>query len=163
MDSGARTRHPRRRVRTGYGEPALRAGRSPCFQDGRRPTGELSGNPHPPVSPDAREISRWAARSQGVSEKETHPPRINCVLICGGVWHDMDFARLELLKLLAEDQRVRTRVFENYETLDALREADILITYTCDVTPSLTAPELLRGWLANGGTWYDLHRPNHAP
>ena len=26
-----------------------------------------------------------------------HPPRIDCVLICGGVWHDMDFARLELL------------------------------------------------------------------
>jgi len=29
--------------------------------------------------------------------------RIDCVLVCGGVWHDMDFARLELLKLLAED------------------------------------------------------------
>ena len=30
---------------------------------------------------------------------ETRPPRIDCVLICGGVWHDMDFARLELLCL----------------------------------------------------------------
>ena len=38
-----------------------------------------------------------------------HPPRIDCVLVCGGVWHVMDFARLELLKLLAEDERVRTR------------------------------------------------------
>ena len=51
---------------------------------------------------------------------ETHPPRINCVLVCGGVWHDMDFARLELLKLLAEDQRVRTRVFEDYENTAAI-------------------------------------------
>jgi hypothetical protein len=49
-----------------------------------------------------------------------HPPRIDCVLICGGVWHDMDFARLELLKLLAEDPRVRTRVFENYDNIDAI-------------------------------------------
>ncbi|MGQ2933062.1 MAG: hypothetical protein ACT6RK_03130 [Sphingopyxis sp.] len=74
-----------------------------------------------------------------MSESE-HPSRIDCVLICGGVWHDMDFARLELLKLLAEDQRVRTRVFENYENIEAIETADILITYTCDVTPSLPAP-----------------------
>eukprot|EP01041_Mallomonas_annulata_P042005 gene42005-66193_t len=77
----------------------------------------------------------------------THPPRINCVLICGGVWHDMDFARLELLKLLAEDPAVRTRVFEDYENIAAIESADILITYTCDVTPSLKAQEALRDWL----------------
>ncbi|WP_353204721.1 ThuA domain-containing protein [Sphingomonas sp.] len=90
----------------------------------------------------------------------SHPPRINCVLVCGGVWHDMDYARLELLKLLAEDPAVRTRVFENYETIDALSEADILITYTCDVTPSLAAQEALRDWLAAGGRWYALHGTN---
>ena len=92
--------------------------------------------------------------------KEQHPPRINCVLVCGGVWHDMDFARLELLKLLAEDERVRTRVFENYETVEAIADADILITYTCDVTPSLKAQEALRDWLAKGGRWYALHGTN---
>jgi type 1 glutamine amidotransferase len=89
-----------------------------------------------------------------------HPPRINCVLICGGVWHDMDFARLELLKLLAEDQRVRTRVFENYDNIEALEGADILVTYTCDVTPSLPAQEALKRWLAKGGRWYALHGTN---
>ena len=52
--------------------------------------------------------------------EEQHPPRVNCVLVCGGVWHDMDFARLELLKLLAEDERVRTRVFEDYENIAAI-------------------------------------------
>jgi uncharacterized protein len=91
---------------------------------------------------------------------ETHPPRINCVLICGGVWHDIDFARLELLKLLGEDQRVRTRVFEDYENLDAIHAADIIITYTCNVMPSLAAQEALRDWVHAGGRWYALHGTN---
>jgi len=91
---------------------------------------------------------------------EARPPRIDCVLICGGVWHDMDFARLELLKLLSEDPRVRTRVFEDYENVEALAAADIIITYTCDVTPSLKAQEVLRDWLARGGRWYALHGTN---
>lgn len=98
--------------------------------------------------------------SEVAGEEAQHPPRINCVLVCGGVWHDMDFARLELLKLLAEDERVRTRVFENYETIEALADADILITYTCDVTPSLKAQEALRDWLKAGGRWYALHGTN---
>ena len=89
-----------------------------------------------------------------------HPPRVNCVFICGGVWHDMDFARLELLKLLAEDPSVRTRVFEDYENIAAIEAADILITYTCDVTPSLKAQEALRAWLEKGGRWYALHGTN---
>jgi len=92
--------------------------------------------------------------------EEARPPRINCVLVCGGRWHDIDFARLELLKLLAEDQTVRTRVFEDYENLDALAAADILITYTCDVMPSLEAQELLRDWVRTGGRWYALHGTN---
>jgi type 1 glutamine amidotransferase len=92
--------------------------------------------------------------------KEERPKRVNCVLICGGVWHDMDFARLELLKLLSEDQRVRTRVFEDYENIKAIKEADIIITYTCDVTPSLAAQEALKKWLEKGGRWYALHGTN---
>lgn len=40
-----------------------------------------------------------------------HSKRIDYVLIAGGLYHDIDFARLELLKLLGEDERVRTRVF----------------------------------------------------
>lgn len=86
--------------------------------------------------------------------------RINCVLVAGGVWHDIDFARLELLKLLAEDDRIRVRVFEDYENLDALAEADFLISYTCNVVPSLAAQEALRDWVAKGGRWYALHGTN---
>jgi len=93
-------------------------------------------------------------------QDEARPPRINAVLICGGVWHDMDFARLELLKLLAEDSSVRTRVFEDYEHIEAITGADILITYTCNVVPSLEAQEALLEWLHKGGRWYALHGTN---
>jgi len=91
---------------------------------------------------------------------EERPARINCVLIVGGLYHDMDFARLELLKLLAEDQRVRTRVFEDYGNAEAIREADFLITYTCDVVPPLATQEMLRQWVRDGGRWYALHGTN---
>jgi type 1 glutamine amidotransferase len=88
------------------------------------------------------------------------PARINAVLIAGGRFHDIDFARLELLKLLAEDECVRVRVFEDYGNLAAIKAADILITYTCDVTPGLEAQEALRSWVEAGGRWYALHGTN---
>ena len=86
--------------------------------------------------------------------------RLNAVLVAGGKYHDIDFARLEILKLLAEDDRVRVRVFEDYSNLEAIRAADFLITYTCDVMPSLTEQEALRAWLEAGGRWYALHGTN---
>ena len=89
-----------------------------------------------------------------------HPKKIRCVLIAGGLYHDIDFARLELLKLLAEDERVRVRVFEDYENIGAIKAADILISYTCDVVPSLPAQEALRKWVEDGGRWYALHGTN---
>ena len=85
---------------------------------------------------------------------------IDCVLIAGGRYHDIDFARLELLKLLAEDERVRVRVFEDYSNLEAISAARFLISYTCDVTPSLIEQEKLRSFLTEGGRWYALHGTN---
>lgn len=95
-----------------------------------------------------------------MSIHENRAGRINCLLITGGQWHDIDFARLELLKLLAEDDRIRVRVFEDYENLQALDEADFLITYTCNVVPSVVAQEALRAWVERGGRWYALHGTN---
>ena len=86
--------------------------------------------------------------------------RLNCLLVVGGKYHDFDFARLELLTMLAEDDSVRVRVAEDYENLAALGEADFLISYTCDVVPSLTAQEALRAWVERGGRWYALHGTN---
>jgi type 1 glutamine amidotransferase len=92
-----------------------------------------------------------------MAESTQHPRAIDGVLIASGKYHDIDFARLELLKLLAEDQNVRIRVFEDYSNLDAIRDASFLVTYTCDVTPSLEQQEALRAWVEGGGRWYALH------
>jgi type 1 glutamine amidotransferase len=86
--------------------------------------------------------------------------RLNAVLIAGGKYHDIDYARLELLKLLGSDDRVRVRVFEDYSNLAAIKTADFLVTYTCDVTPRLDEQEALRAWLEAGGRWYALHGTN---
>jgi uncharacterized protein len=90
-------------------------------------------------------------------EAEARPPRIDCVLVAGGKYHDIDFARLELLKLLAEDPAIRVRVFEDYETIAAIEAADMIVSYTCDIVPSLAAQEALKRWLDKGGRWYALH------
>lgn len=86
--------------------------------------------------------------------------RIDCVLIAGGKYHDIDFARLELLKLLAEDERIRTRVFEDFECVEAIAACDFLVSYTCDVTPSLRAQEAIRAFVERGGRYYALHGTN---
>ena len=86
--------------------------------------------------------------------------RLDVVLIAGGKYHDIDFARLELLKLLAEDERIRTRVYEDYSNLHAISNADFLITYTCDVRPTLEQQKVLRDFVANGKRWLALHGTN---
>ena len=91
---------------------------------------------------------------------EAQNRRINVVLVAGGKYHDIDHARLEILKLLAEDERLRVRVFEDYSNLAAIERADFLITYTCDVTPSLVEQEALRAFVERGGRWYALHGTN---
>src|SRR5512146_2403185 len=86
--------------------------------------------------------------------------KIKVALVAAGKYHDIDFARLEILKLLAEDERVRVRVFEDYSNISAIRESDFLVTYTCDVIPSLEEQEALRAYVEGGGRWYALHGTN---
>ena len=88
--------------------------------------------------------------------------RIDALLVCGGKWHDFDFARLELLKLLAEDERVRVQVASDYRDVDGLSAGDLLVTYTCDVRPDLQQQEALRAWVEAGGHWLALHGTNNA-
>jgi len=82
-----------------------------------------------------------------------------CVLIAAGKYHNIDFARAKLLNLLGEFPNVRTRVFEDYRR-EAISNADILITYTCDVVPSQNIQKELRRWLKAGGRWLALHGTN---
>ena len=87
---------------------------------------------------------------------------IRAHLVCGGRFHDFDYARLQLLGLLGEDERIRTTVSGHYRDLDTIGGADCLITYTCDVRPSPAEQEALRGWVAGGGRWFALHGTNSA-
>lgn len=101
--------------------------------------------------------------------EQTSPPgrRIDVVLVVGGVWHDFDYARLELLKLLAEHDEFRVRVQPDYEDTSpfepgATHPAQILVSYTCDVRPTERAAVALRDWVGRGGRWLALHATSSA-
>ena len=88
--------------------------------------------------------------------------RVDAYLVAGGKYHDIDFARLELLKLLAEHPHVRVRVAADYEDPGAIAEASFLVSYTCDVRPSIEAQVAIRAWVDEGGRWLALHGTNSA-
>ena len=77
-----------------------------------------------------------------------------------GDYHDMDFARLELLKLLGENERIRVSVAENYHDVDAIRAADFLVTYTCNLVPTEAEQQALHDYVAGGKRWFALHGTN---
>lgn len=72
----------------------------------------------------------------------------------------MDFARLELLKLLSEHEHVRTTVAPDYANMQALAAADALLTYTSDVIPAEPQVQALAEFLERGGQWFALHGTN---
>ncbi len=63
--------------------------------------------------------------------------RVDVTLVAGGKYHDIDFARRELLGLLAEHEDIRVRVQPDYDDFGAIIRGSILVSYTCDVRPSL--------------------------
>lgn len=81
-------------------------------------------------------------------------------LVCGGRFHDFDFARVELLKLLGEHDDVRTTVCGDYGDRDALERADFLVSYTCDVRPSDAEQRALAEYVSGGKRWLALHGTN---
>lgn len=81
-------------------------------------------------------------------------------LVASGKYHDIDFARLELLKLLAEHDRIRTRVVTDYSDIAAIAASDGVISYTCDVMPTAEQTHALRHYVAGGGKWFALHGTN---
>jgi len=88
--------------------------------------------------------------------------RLDAVLVCGGQWHDFDFARLNLLGELARWEQVRTQVFPDYAKIDALQQADLLITYTCNVRPDAVEQQALVDFVERGGRWLALHGTHSA-
>ena len=86
--------------------------------------------------------------------------RLDVYLVAGGKYHNIDYARLELLKLLAEQPRLKIRVGEDYSDIDAICEADFIITYTCDVMPSPEETRRLCDAMRAGKKWFALHGTN---
>ena len=81
-------------------------------------------------------------------------------LIAAGKYHDIDFARLELLKLMAELPELRTSVAANYGDGALIAQSQLLVTYTCDLMPAPEEVATLRGFLEGGGRWLALHGTN---
>ena len=88
--------------------------------------------------------------------------RIDVTLVAGGKYHDIDFARRELLTLLGEHDEFRVRVQPDYEDTTGITASSILVSYTCDVRPSENAQRAIRQWVENGGRWVALHGTNSA-
>ena len=85
---------------------------------------------------------------------------VNVYMVAAGQYHDIDFARLELLKLLAEDDKIRVRVAADYHDVEAIQASDILVTYTCNLVPSEAEQTALRDFVASGKSWFALHGTN---
>jgi type 1 glutamine amidotransferase len=88
--------------------------------------------------------------------------RIDITLVAAGKYHDIDFARLELLKLLAEHPHVRVTVQSDYHDLEGLAASKFLVTYTCDLRPSDDEQQALASWVEGGGRWLALHGTSAA-
>jgi type 1 glutamine amidotransferase len=88
------------------------------------------------------------------------PGPARAYLVANARFHDTDFARLQLLALLAEHSDVRTRVADGFGDTRAIAKADFLLTYTCDLRPSEAEAEALRDFVASGGRWIALHGTN---
>ena len=86
--------------------------------------------------------------------------RIDAHFIAAGKYHDIDYARLELLKLLMEHPHIRTTVAADYSGLERLDQCRFLVTYTCDLLPTKEQAQQLRSWLEAGGKWLALHGTN---
>jgi type 1 glutamine amidotransferase len=87
---------------------------------------------------------------------------VHVTLVAGGKYHDIDYARLELLKLLAEDPDHRVEVRHDYEDIDTIVAGSVLVSYTVDVRPSPDAQQAIRSWVEAGGRWLALHGTNSA-
>ena len=90
----------------------------------------------------------------------SYKDRIDAHFVAAGKFHDIDFARLEILKLLAEHPQIRTTVACDYAAVDRIAACRFLVTYTCDLVPSLAETAAIKGFLERGGRWLALHGTN---
>jgi type 1 glutamine amidotransferase len=88
--------------------------------------------------------------------------RVEVALVVGGRWHDVDFARSELLTLLGRHDAVRCTVHDDFSDSDRLGTVDAVVAYTCDVRPTAAQVAALSGRVDAGGRLLALHATNSA-
>jgi type 1 glutamine amidotransferase len=88
----------------------------------------------------------------------SEPVRIH--LISGGKYHDFDLARLVLLNLMAEDDRIRVRCAADFRDVGDLAGFAAVVLYTCDLMPSESEAQALADFVAAGGRLLALHGAN---
>ena len=88
------------------------------------------------------------------------PKKIRAYLVAAGDYHDIDHARLELLKLFAEVPNIRVQVAHNFHDIEAIQASDFLVTYTCNVIPTEAEQVALRDYVRGGKRWFALHGTN---
>lgn len=92
--------------------------------------------------------------------KSDLPRRFEIVFVCGGQWHDFEFARRRILDELGHNELIRVKIFQDYEFAGALDEADALVTYTCNLSPSPEQQGRIATFISGGGKWLALHATN---
>ena len=90
--------------------------------------------------------------------KELKPYHVH--LICNAKYHDSDFARVELLKLLYEHDDISVTVSDNYDNFENHIGKNLVITYTCDLKPEDKEVKHIEDYLTSGGNWFALHGTN---
>lgn len=95
-----------------------------------------------------------------MTEAITPPGRVDGLLVVGGMAHDMDYARLELLTVFAGLDHVRLEVAPDFERLETLERAAFVVAYTCNVEPSSPAAGALKAFVERGGRLLGLHATN---
>ena len=88
--------------------------------------------------------------------------RVDVALVCGGRWHDFDYARLRILESLNRHDCARCSVHQDFSDIGEITGADTIIAYTCDVRPTIEESAMLTEWVRSGGRFLALHATNSA-
>lgn len=88
--------------------------------------------------------------------------RVDVAVVVGGRWHDVDYARSQLLAGLGVHDAVRCTVHEDFSDVATLAAADAVVAYTCDVRPTAEQADALTAAVADGTRLLALHATNSA-
>ncbi len=88
------------------------------------------------------------------------PKRVH--LITGGKFHEFDYARLNLLQIMAEDDGIRASCAQDFSRIEKLRQegVDGILLYTCDLIPDEHQTRALSDFIAAGGRLFAIHAVN---